>query len=431
MGKFGSHDLKKLDRWDEKGEFTDIQLKVMNGEEMGKKEYRILKDMSSLPPELLQHAVDKGIISQQDADMLIVAGALFANGADSREDISKGLANFFSLSPNDRDFARNVMAERPDGLSDGGFNFISTLKNAHDSPSPEQSRLSYFLMNMEPGQQGWVQNFTTWNFDSGHSAMTAALGDIPDFNDMNSMQQDAMANFLAGLGNGWAPVPPPGGNHGPAHGPAHGPGPAAGGPEHGRPAFNPNQPGSDFGMPGGHFGPGDMMGPEFVDTLGFGDKGRVDLGSLMYQVMADRIDNLDKQVRDFADSLDQRNKEISTNTNAVIALRANLPGDGGEVDVRGLTFTDGNGNDVPLAGYLQQQGVITDSTDLSTMSDTDINNLMDSINAKTDTLNSESTAEMTKLQQHMDKYSQAVSAQTNFESKWNSMMQSITSNLRG
>ena len=425
LSDVGDKGLKRIDKWDEKGEFADIQLKVMNGDKIGKREFHVLEKMSTkYPPELIQYAADKGLISQQDADMLIVAGGLFANGADSRSDLSKGLANFFSMPPHDRDFARTVMADRPEDLSASDFNKRGKLKDAHDSPSPEQSRLAYFLQNMEPGQQGWVQQFTTWNFDSGHSAMTAALGDIPDYNDMNKVQKNAMAGFLAGLGNGWAPVPPPGGHHGPAHGPAHG---LPGGPEHGRPIHI----GCDFGVPGGQFGPGDMIGPEFCNQLGFSEQGKIDLGSLMYQVMADRIDSLDNQVREFADRVDQNNKAISTNTNAMIELRTNLPAEGGAVNISGMTFTDGNGNDVSLAGYLHEQGLTTDSTDLTKMSATDINNLMDSIGAKNDTLNSEATQDMTKLQQTMDKYQQAVSTLTNFEAKWHSMMQSVTGNLRG
>ena len=114
----------------------------------------------------------------------------------------------------------------------------------------------------------------------------------------------------------------------------------------------------------------------------------------------------------------------------MIQLRTNLPDDGGTVNVTGMTFPDGDGNDVSLAGYLHEQGLTTDSTDLTKMSANDINNLMDSISAKNDTLNSEATQDMTKLQQTMDKYQQAVSTLTNFEAKWHSMMQSVTGNLR-
>ena len=425
LAKYGDKALDRFDKWDEKGEFADIQLKVMNGDKIGKKEFQILEKLSTkYPPELMQYAADKGLISQQDADMLIVAGGLFTNGADSRSDISKGLANFFSMPPHDRDFARAVMSDRPEDLTASDLKSSGKLKDTFDSPNPDQARLAYFLQNMEPGQQGWVQQFTSWNFDSGHSAMTAALGDIPDYNDMNNRQKDALAGFLSGLGSGWgASPPPPGGPHGPAHGPAHGP---VGGPEHGR----PNMAGCDFGIPGGQFGPGDMIGPDFVEVLGFSDISTIDLGSLMYQVMGDRIDSLDNQVREYAERVDEQNKAIATNTNAMIQLRTNLPDDGGMVDVTGMTFPDGNGNDVSLAGYLHEQGLTTDSTDLTKLNSSDINHLMDSISAKNDTLNSEATQDMTKLQQTMDKYQQAVSTLTNFEAKWHSMMQSVTGNLR-
>lgn len=411
---------KKLDKQDEKGVFTDIQIKLMTGEQLSEKEFKVLEKLSTqIPPHLIQNAVDDGVISQQDADLLIMAGGLFANGVDSQADIEKGLANFFSLAPHDRDFARDVMMDRPSGKHDLQHPFLlfGKLRDAHSADNPEQARMAFFLQNMEPGQQGHIQNFTTWNFDTGHNAMAAALGDIPDYNDMSKTQQNAMTHFLQDLGNGFSPVK----HHGHHH---HGP---AGGPEHGRPAHHPGHyPG--FGE-NCQFGPNNMMGPDFVDGLGFAEQGKIDLGSLMFQVMADRVESLDNQVREFADMVDQQNKQLSTNTNAMAALRANLPEDGGTVDLSNVTFEDGDGNTVSLAGYLNEEGLIKDGANLGHMSDTDIDNMLSSINGKNDVLNSESTATMTKLQQTMDKYQQAVQVQTNFEAKWNTMLNAIIGNL--
>ena len=427
---FGDKALKKLDKHDEKGRYADIQLKVMTGEELSKKEYKTLKEMSTkFPPELIQYAANTGKISQQDADMLLIAGGLFDSGIEGREDIGRSLANFFSLPPHERGFARDVMSESSlrDFEKDIGDVKLKSLKDAHSTPNPDQARLAVFLSTMQPGQHHQIQNITTWNFDSSHNAIAAALGDIPDYTDMSDTQQEAMVNFIMDLGNGWCPVGGPG--HGRPHGPVEGPASGlVGGPDHGRPPHNPcHYPGFSEGC---HFDHHNMMGPDFLNQFGISEHGKIDLGSLMYQVMADRIETLDSQVRDYADSVDQRNKEIATNTNAMIELRANLPADGSAANLSGLTFTDGDGREASLAAYLGNEGFITGDTNLSALSYNDIDTLITSIGDKNDTLNSEATADMTKLQQHMDKYSQAVSAQTNFESKWNTMMNAIMSNLR-
>lgn len=438
---------EELVQHQQSGLYADVRLKVMTGQELSKSEMAALKEMALyFTPEFLNRAAANGDITQQDADMLIMAGALLINGV-GEQDLGRSLANFSSLNEDHRAFALSVASDRTVEYDakvkekDLAVKKI-TYTETHSMPNAEQARLSVFLENMRPGQEGHIQNFTNWHFNTSNNALAATMSDMPAYHMLTETQRDAMVNYLKDLGNGFTHCHGPGHSgqgwgNGPAPGPAHGPvvhgfpHEPRGGPDNARPFHNPGHiPGHYPGFGADcRFGPDNIMGPGFLADMGVDRKGQIDLGSLMFQVMGDRIDSLDKQVREFADSVDERNKAIETNTNAITALRANVLDGGGAVNISNLTFTDSDGRTASVAGCLHAQGIIKDNADLSSLSQADIKTLIESLSAKNDTLNSEATSEMTKMQQHMDKYQQAVSMQTNFESKWHSMMQAITGNL--
>ncbi len=424
-GRINKHEDKQIEelaKHHDSGLYNDIQLKIMSGEQLTSKEMEELKEMALFfTPDFLNQAVIDGDISQQDADMLIMAGGLLVGGV-SEDDLGKSLANFFSLNGEDRQFALDVMSDRSIEYDakikerDGKDKIKYT--ETHSAPNPEQGRLSIFLSNMQPGQQAHIQNYTNWNFDTSNNALAATLSDIDDFVNLSDTKKDALVNHLHSLGSGWAPISDHGHGAGPGRGPADAP---VGGPSNGRPNAAPD---NVYTPP-----QGEVMAPSVLADMGVGEQGRIDLGTLMFQVMADRIETLDNQVREYANTVDQQNKVIATNTNAMAALRGSMPDDGRDVNLSEVTFEDGAGNTVSLAGYLHNEGLVKSDADLGKVSQSDINSMMTTIGERNDVLNSESTATMTKLQQTMDKYQQAVQTQTNFEAKWNSMLNAIIGNL--
>ena len=179
----------------------------------------------------------------------------------------------------------------------------------------------------------------------------------------------------------------------------------------------------------------DAMSPDKCRESGMGYDQIVDLGSLFFEVMVDRMESLDSTVRSYADAVDQKNRAIS-NMNAALACVPPEPaGDNKTVDISNLSFTfkykvkdpeTGETTEMTkpmkLTDYLDQQGISLPSADGSTSLDaTQLSSLRQSMSNKATSWGSDSTLAAAQFQNAMSKYNTCVSQLSSFLPKWYDM----------
>ena len=393
------HILGQVSSAEKNGMLQEMTKDIATGRGLSTEQHVELKKLSSLlGPDEVKAMVEKGRLSQESADLLIMAGGLIE--ADlSGDSLGRALKTFMSMNSDTQKYCVETMSDRSiervanaTKVSVYGIRADRVrFKEEHSEIKPDQQRLAIYLSSPQPRPLGSVQQFSTGEFSSSTATLTEAMSRMGVFSKLSPEQQMGAVNDVRSLGG--APA-----------GPGEGP-------------FAPG---------------GDVKGPDHYAQMGCNDKNLIDLGSLMYQVLADRVSTLDLQVRSYAEAVQQKNGELKTLNNAMTVLRTNMNDNSKkDTDISELTFQDDSGKTRQLTGYLIDQGVAKDSTDFSKLSMTEVDNMLTSLKSNSDILSSDSTEAMTKLQQMMDKYNQATSTQTNFESKWNSSISGIIANQRG
>ena len=366
---------------------------IRTGEGLSRQEHEDLdKIAETLAPAELMRLVEKGKISEEAAAFLIVADTLKDAGV-SGDAKGRALENFFRLDPQARQFCLDEMADRDTSrkvkvTKDGDlFGLVRNDKIRHSEKEGElsvsQQRLALFLSVPRHGP-GTPQNFAAGNYDTSRDTLTAALGTFPAFRDLEPHHQTGLIDQFHHLGTG-------------------------------------------------HRGGGadDIRGPDHLKRMGFSDDNVVDIASLIYQVLADRVETLDQQVRSFADGVQEKNDELKTLNNAMTAIRSASAGQK-KTNLSEVEFQDAHGKTVKLVDFLVDQKIISDPSKLDKKLDrTGIDSQLSSLRAQSDILSSESTEAMTKLQQSMDKYNQCTTKQTNIESKFNTQKMAVIGNMRG
>ena len=172
--------------------------------------------------------------------------------------------------------------------------------------------------------------------------------------------------------------------------------------------------------------------PSVVKTsLNLKDMQSLDLGTLFALVMSDRSSALDREVRSYSSDVEAKNSQLGSYQNLMTKMRTLQNSDpDGKSNISGEYFTKSDGTSVKITDYLHEAGILPESDDGSDLDSTTFNNMMTSLKSKTDTLTSDSQEAFTKLQAQMDKYNQAISAETNFETKWHNMIMSVVANLK-
>ncbi len=369
------------------GTLESMMRNIQNGEGLTTEEHAQLEKIAEhLSPAELARLADKGKISQEAAAFLILSDTLKDAGitGDAK---GRALDNFFKLPPDAQKYCIDEMSDRDSSRKtevkkDGSwFGLARNDKIKHSEKegdlSTNQQRLALFLSTPRHGP-GTPQNFVAGNFESSRDALTAALGTLPGFPGMGPHHQTDLINHFHQLGTGR--------------------------------------------------GGGDVHGPEHFKKMGFSDDEVVDVASLLYQVLADRVDTLDQQVRGYAEGVQEKNDELKTLNNAMTAVRAASTGEK-KTDLSEVTFQDAHGKEVLLSDYLVDNNIIGDASKLDKKLDrTAIDSQLSSLRSKSDIISSESTQEMTKLQQSMDKYNQCTTQQTQCESKFNSQKMAVIQN---
>ncbi|MEM8985384.1 MAG: hypothetical protein AAGC95_01555 [Pseudomonadota bacterium] len=393
--KIDKHFDKLLDRVidnDKNGKIEGMMQNIQTGEGLTAKQHEQLEKIAeALSPDELKTLVERGKISKETADFLVVADALKDAGmtGDAK---GRGLSTYLSMTPDaqkycaetfaDRDSHRVVKAETRTGflgIRDDKVKF----KSKEEDLNPAQERMVVFLTANRPQGHDNVQNYMAGNFDTSRDALMSAFSELPTFRKLDAHQQNNLLDYFHHLGVG------------------HGPG--------GQPV--------------------DIKGPDDFKQMGFDHEEVVALATLMYQVMADRVSTLDNQVRSYADGVQKKNDELKTLTNAMAEVRE-VSKTKGKSNFSEATFTDASGKDVSLSQFLSEQGVASEDK-LNSMNPTEVQEMLSSLKEKSDILSSDSSQAMTKLQQVMDKYNQATTMQTNLQSKFNSLDMSIRRNLAG
>ncbi|MEM9618032.1 MAG: hypothetical protein AAF936_08740 [Pseudomonadota bacterium] len=374
----------------ENGNIEGMIKNIQTGEGLTAEQHDQLdKIADALSPGELNELVAKGKISQEDANFLMIADAL-QDGGVTGDAKGRGLAAYLSMSPDAQKYCAETMADRDTHRVAKGETRSSIFGIGHEKVkfkekdedlNPVQQRMAAFLASPRHGP-GNVQNFMTGNFDTSTDALTSAFAELPTYNSLPQEQQEELLNsfYNAGVGGG----------------------------------------------PGGR--PGDAAGPDQFKEMGFQPEERQALSTLMYQVMADRVSTLDQQVRGFADRVQKKNDELKTYSNAMTKVQTVSGDSKKDTDFSDVTFEDASGKEVSLAQFLIDQKVANES-DIDDMSATQTQEMLSSLQDKSDIRSSESSQEMTKLQQSMDKYNQSTTAQTNLQSKFNTLDMSIRRNL--
>lgn len=179
----------------------------------------------------------------------------------------------------------------------------------------------------------------------------------------------------------------------------------------------------------------DAMSPDKCRESGMGYDQIVDLGSLFFEVMVDRMESLDSTVRSYADAVDQKNRAIS-NMNAALACVPPEPaGDNKTVNISSLTFTykytvkdpdTGQTTELTkpmkLTDYLSQQDIPLPTANGDTNLDaTQLSSLRQSMSNKATSWGSDSTLAAAQFQNAMSKYNTCVSQLSSFLPKWYDM----------
>lgn len=405
--KIDKHDDKLINKvvsQEENGKLDSMVRSIRTGEGLSLREHEDLEKIAeTLSPAELKRLAEAGRISEENANFLIMADSLKDAGL-SGDAKGRALENFFGMKPevqkfcvdqmSDRTSERHVKVEKAAGMF--GLIRADEIKfREKEAPlSPAQERLALFL-SVPRNRPGDIQNFMAGDFDSSRDALTAALGDLPTFRVLEPDQQTDLIDLFHELGTGGGMKPP------------H---PGLGGP---RPDGTPGVT---------------TMGPEDFEKMGFKPNEIVDLATLMFQVLADRISTLDQQVRVYAEGVQDKNNELKTLNNAMTVIRTETSGEK-KSDLSEVEFSNAQGKSVKLADYLMDAKVITDPEKLEKIGGIELDSMLSSLKSKSDILSSESTEAMTKLQQAMDKYNQSTTTQTNVESKFNSLKMGINSKL--
>ena len=390
-GKVERHVDRLLDRVihnHKDGTIEGMMQNIQTGQGLTAKQHEKLEKIAdALSPKELNILVERGKISQETANFLIVADALSDAGM-SGDAKGRGLATFLSMSPDAQRYSVETLADRDTkrvakGKVETGFLGIRNdkikIKSKDEELNPQQQRLAIFLAAPRQGP-GNVQNFMAGNFDTSRDALMSGLSSLPSFRNLEPEQREGLIDYFHQLGAG--------------------------------------------GGPGGR--PVDVKGPEHFQHMGFHDEEVVPLSNLMYQVMADRVSTLDQRVRSFAEAVQDKNDQLKTYTNAMNAVK-DASKNKGKTDFSDVTFQDASGKDVSLATFLADNK-IANASKVEGMKATDVQELLSSLKEKSDLISSDSTQAMTKLQQVMDKYNQATTTQTNVQSKFNTMDMAVIRN---
>lgn len=386
-GKIDRHVDRLLDRVihnHKDGTIEGMMQNIQTGQGLTAKQHEKLEKIAdALSPKELNMLVERGKISQETANFLIIADGLNDAGM-SGDAKGRGLATFLSMSPDAQMYSVETMSDRDTkrvvkGSVETGFLGIRNdkikIKSKDEELNPQQQRLAIFLAAPRQGP-GNVQNFMTGNFDTSRDALMSGLSNLPGFRNLEPEQREGLIDFFHQLGAGGRPI--------------------------------------------------DIKGPEHFHEMGFQGEEVVPLSSLMYQVMADRVSTLDHQVRDYAAAVQDKNNQLKTYTNAMAEVRL-ASKDKGKTDFSDVTFEDASGKEMSLATFLTENGV-ANASKLGNMKPTEVQEMLSSLKEKSDLISSDSTQAMTKLQQIMDKYNQATTTQTNLQSKFNTMDMAVIRN---
>lgn len=394
---------------------NSFSIALASGQPISDEQINDIMDVANtLSPNELKQLAAAGIITDQDANMLIVAGgiknsSMWQDNPDATDNARAAFTNFMAMSPDQQNVVleqfSQIDVEHKVTVLKGKSTVekeVQDLTSEVSANSPSQERTALFLAKAGSDNLSDVSKFVNWDFDSSDGALAAALSGITGWDDLNETQQAGLTTLIQSLGseNYDGDVPGPNDLYRQINGEDS---------ESPLPPQGENQTDTDY-----------------YNSLPDDWQSVVDLGTLMYQVMADRVQTMDDQVRGYAADVEKKNAELKQLNDAMAALRA---GESDDPDVKtdiahDIQLPDGT----YLADYLDREGIPRPDSDK--LSPDQVADLLTSMKNEADTLTSESQLAMTKLQQQMDKYSQAVSTLTNFESKWNTMMGSILGNLR-
>lgn len=179
----------------------------------------------------------------------------------------------------------------------------------------------------------------------------------------------------------------------------------------------------------------DAMTPEKCYESGMGYDQIVNLGSLFFEVMIDRMQSLDTTVRSYADAVKQKNQAIANMNAALECVPPEPAGSSPTVDVSTLSFTytytvtdpdTGATTDMEkpmkLTDYLNQEGIKLPTADGSTSLDpTQLSSLRQAMSNRATSWGSDSALAAAQFQDAMSKYNTCVSQLSSFLPKWYDM----------
>lgn len=156
------------------------------------------------------------------------------------------------------------------------------------------------------------------------------------------------------------------------------------------------------------------------------------LDSLMLAVMSERTTLLDDQVRGQAEQIRYNNERLKE-LNGAMSMANQFTESGGkpsELSVTALNTTTGQVESMSLKSFMDQRGIEYPDDPDNYYSKEEWGIVVTNLKNSVDSLTSTSQLDMTMLQSTMNKYNQTFEALSNFISKYNQSLSTITGNLR-
>jgi len=380
-------------------------------------------------PQEIQSAVPR-FLTQELANMTIVVSGL-KNAGLSGDEINQAMENFYKLSPEDQQYVVDKMSDRtttgsifgnvtdPNDFSNAKLTFTSSPATA------EQTKIGLFLVNTPADQLTGIQDFVT--------TQTQNQG-VPDTGSPTSRED--ITNYLAANIDGWDSYTPEEQNALVDE------------------MVNETDPDVSVDADGNYVKPatdasgnvvtgadgqpqtvvvGKPLTADDMRGLGIPDADSVDIGTLMFLVLMDRMQSQDDLIRGYTEDVDKKNQDLKNATAAQAALRA-CNADSGDVDITDTYFTNQSGDEVSVYDYCKAYGIDipqdSNGNAKTSLNSTEMDNLLTSMKSYSDTLSTDAQSALQKLQQATDRYSNTNSLLTNFESAWRSMLKEVIGNIR-
>jgi hypothetical protein len=450
------HDISTLNPSDSTGAGANLAAIVsdltegrsVNANDLAKLAESGVMDFS--PEEIMANVPD--LFTHEQAGLLIVATGLKNDGL-SDADIATALDNFSTMKPEDQNF---IVAEMSKRQTQSSLNFSSGLSFTSSPASAEQQAIGTFLVNEPADQLDGIQDFVSTTLaeadqapqaDSGVDAGTGVensgvvqdgtvVSDDTGADQSLGVTREEVGDYLAQTHN-WDTLPT----------------------ETQSsivdqfmsfldPSVTVDQLGN-FAVPvindDGSFEYNDdgsiktetlqkPLGPEDLRDMGLSEDQTIDVGTLMFLVLMERLDSQQDIIRDYEQEVEEKNNDADNASAALSKLRAATPGDDGTVDLGSLTFETESGKEVDIVEFCQIYGIDlptdADGNPIENVTAEQLSNVTSNVDSFQQSATSDADNATQYLQRAMDKMTNTNQMLTNFESTWTSMLKAIINNLR-